>query len=168
MAGTRNAAVGVPVGSVGSPGDEQTPYTLDEGRGVTPPGAGASIAPPETAPAPARPSSRVSSIATGNRKGRSAAMRWQRSTRQLPFETEVPSSAIMRGVGDDRHKQGAGLDLPADRDPRRPHPAARSGRTKPRFRRLVVPRKSSAAACILRGVAQKYRVRGLSHRQDHP
>jgi hypothetical protein len=35
--------------------------------------------------------------------------------RQLPFKTEVPLTAIVRGVRDDRQEQGAGLDLLADR-----------------------------------------------------
>jgi hypothetical protein len=34
--------------------------------------------------------------------------------RQLPFETEVPLTAIVRGVREDREEQGAGLDLLAD------------------------------------------------------
>jgi hypothetical protein len=35
--------------------------------------------------------------------------------RQLPFKTEVPLTTIVRGVRDYREKQGAGLDLLADR-----------------------------------------------------
>ena len=35
--------------------------------------------------------------------------------RQLPFQTEVPLTAIVRGVRDDRHEQRAGLDLLTDR-----------------------------------------------------
>jgi hypothetical protein len=34
--------------------------------------------------------------------------------RQLPFETEEPFTAIMRGTRDDREEQGAALDLLAD------------------------------------------------------
>ncbi len=84
--------------------------------------------------------------------------------RQLPFETEVAFTAIMRRVRDDREEQSAGPDLLADRlVPRIPAPQLA----------LVEPDLDAGGSqClgnplgrlrILRGVAEKYSARWLRH-----
>jgi hypothetical protein len=89
--------------------------------------------------------------------------------RKIPFKAEIAFMPRGRVGRDDRNEERAVLDLAPDLlIPRVPAP------------QLALVEKhfdSGSAECranllgslrILRGVAQKYRVRGLSHRRGHP